>query len=135
MRSQAKLFITTAVVELGAGLALMSMPALAIRLMFDIAEPSPEALMIGRVGAAALLAIGIACWLAKDDNSSRSQRGLLWGMLTYNVGACIVLAASGLIMQMAGSALGPAVVLHITLTIWCGANLRAQNVANTLRPK
>ena len=125
MRVQGKLFITTSLIELGAGLSVMCLPVLAIRLLLGVGEPSPEALIVGRVGGAGLLAIGVACWLARDDFGGRAQHGLLWGMLTYNVGACSVLAIAGSMMQMSGVALWPAVLLHAALTVWCAANLRA----------
>lgn len=125
MRSQGKLFIMTALIEVGAGLSLMCLPLLAIRLLFGVGEPSSEALIVGRLGGAGLLAIGVACWLARADRGSHSQHALLWGMLTYNVGACSVLAFAGSMMQMSGVALWPAVLLHAALTVWCVANLRA----------
>ena len=125
MRSQRKLFIATAIIEVGTGLSLVCLPALVIWLLLGVGEPSPEALVVGRVGGAGLLAIGVACWLAHGDRGSRSQHGLLWGILSYNVGACVALAFAGSMMRMSGVALWPAVVLHAALTIWCAANLRA----------
>jgi len=110
MRSQRMLFIATARIEVGAGLSLVCLPALVIWLLLGVGEPSPEALIVGRVGGAGLLAIGVACWLAHDDRGSRSQHGLLWGMLIYNVGACVVLAIAGLMMRMSGVAFWPALV-------------------------
>jgi len=80
---------------------------------------------VGRLGGAGLLAIGVACWLARDDFGSRAQHGVLWGMLTYNVGACVVLAFAGSMARMSGVALWPAVLLHAALTVWCAAHLRA----------
>jgi hypothetical protein len=124
MRSQGELFIATAIIEVGAGLSLVSLPALAIGLLLGVREPSPEALIVGRVGGAALLAIGVACWLARDDRGGRSQHGLLWGMLIYNVGACAVLTFAGSMLRMAGVALWPGVVLHAAMAIWCAVNLR-----------
>jgi hypothetical protein len=119
MRSQGKLFIATALIEVGAGLSLLCLPAMAIWFLLGVGEPSPEAIIVGRVGGAGLLAIGVACWLARDDSDSRSQHGLLWGMIIYNVGACVVLAIAGS-MRMSGIAMWPAVVLHAAMTIWCG---------------
>jgi hypothetical protein len=124
MRSQGKLFIATAIIEVGTGLSLVSLPALAIGLLLGVREPSPEALIVGRVGGAALLAIGVACWLARDDRGGRSQHGLLWGMLIYNLGACAVLTSAGSMLRMAGVALWPGVVLHAAMAIWCAVNLR-----------
>jgi hypothetical protein len=125
MRSRETLFITTALIEVGAGLALVCVPALVIRVLLGVGEPSPEALIVSRLGGAGLLALGIACWLARDDPGSRSQRALLWAMLAYNVGACVVLAVAGSMMRTSGVALWPGVVLHAVLAMWCAANLRA----------
>ncbi len=125
MRSLGKLFIATALIEAGAGLSLAFLPALAIRLFLGVSEPSPEALIVGRLGGAGLLAIGVAFWLARDDGGSRSQLALLWGILVYNIGACVVLATAALMMHVSGVALWPAVALHTALTIWCAASLHA----------
>jgi hypothetical protein len=73
---------------------------------------------VGRVCGAAMLAIGVACWFARDDRGSPSQRGLLWAMLVYNIGVCAVLAFAGLV-SMAGVGLWPVVGLHGVMTIWC----------------
>jgi len=57
----------------------MSVPALVTWLVLAVRDPSPEALVIGRVGGAALLAIGLEYWLAGDDRDTRAQRALLFG--------------------------------------------------------
>jgi len=125
MRSQEKLFTASALIEAAAGLPLVSLPALAIWLLLGVREPSPEALIVSRIGGAALLAIAVACWLGRVDGGSSSQHGLLWALLLYNVGAFAVLAFSGSMLRMAGVALWPAVGLHAVMTIWCALNLRA----------
>jgi hypothetical protein len=125
MRSHGMLFTATALMEAGAGLSLLSVPALAIWVLLGVRAPSPEALIVSRVCGAGLLAIGVACWLARDDDGSRSQHGLLWAMLVYNVGACTVLAFAGSLSSMAGVALWPGVGLHAVMTIWCALNLRS----------
>jgi hypothetical protein len=130
MRALGPLFMATAFMEVGAGLGMAVIPNLAIWFLLGVREPSPEALIVGRVGGAGLVAIGVACWLARDDRGSRSQRGLLWGILIYNVGTCVVLAFAGLMLRMDGIALWPVVALHAVMTIWCAANLRAP-AANT----
>jgi len=124
MRSLVKLFMVTTLLEVGAGLGLVVFPPLVIWLLLGVREPAPEALIVGRVGGAALVAIGVACWLARDDRGSRAQRGLLWGILIYNVGTGVALALAGLILRMDGVALWPVVVLHTLMAIWCAANLR-----------
>ncbi len=76
----------------------------------------------------ALLAIGIACWIARDDSDSRSQHGLLWAMLVYNSGAFAVLAFAGSTLTMAGFALWPVALLHALMAIWCTVCVRASAV-------
>ena len=125
MRSQEKLFTASVLIEVAAGLPMVSFPALAISLLLGVREPSPEALVASRIGGAGLLAIAVACWLGRDDGGSRSQHGLLWALLLYNVGALAVLAFAGSTLRMAGVALWPAVGLHAVMTIWCALNLRA----------
>jgi hypothetical protein len=124
MHSRLTLFIVSAVLELGAGLALLSVPGMVIALAFGVPEAAPEALMAARIGGAGLLAIGTACWLARHDGVSLSQDGLLWGILLYNVGASAVLTYAGLLMSLVGAGLWPGVSLHGAMAVWCALNLR-----------
>jgi len=134
MRSQEKLFTASALIEAAAGLPLVSLPALALWLLFGVRDPSPEALIVSRIGGAALLAIAVACWLGRVDRGSSSQHGLLWALLLYNVGAFAVLAFSGSMLRTAGVALWPAVGLHAVMAIWCVMNLRLQSAIDRSRP-
>jgi hypothetical protein len=79
---------------------------------------------VGRIGGAGLLAIGVACWLARDDSGSRAQHSLLWGMLVYNVGACAILAYVGSMLPTVGVALWPGVIVHAAMATWCAMNVR-----------
>jgi hypothetical protein len=128
MRPQEKLFTASALIEAAAGLPLVSFPALVIWLLLGAREPSPEALSVSRIGGAALFAIAVACWIGRVDGGGRSQLGLLWALLLYNVGAFAVLAFSGSMLRMAGVGLWPAVALHAVMAIWCALNLRAWHV-------
>ena len=123
MRSRGKLLIATTIIEVGAGLCLLMAPALATWLLSRVREPSPEAVLLGRIAGAGLCALGAACWIARDDQSSRSQLGLLWGMLFYNVTVCAALAFGGMTTSSVGLLLWPGVVLHATMTAWCVWNL------------
>jgi hypothetical protein len=125
MRPQRLLFTATALIEVGAGLSLLGLPALGIRLLLGVGDPSPEALVVSRVCGAGLLAIGVACWLARDDSGSRSQHGLVWAVLIYNVAVSAVLGFAGLTSQMAGVGLWPVLGLHAAMAIWCALNLRS----------
>jgi hypothetical protein len=125
MHSPQKALTVAALIEVGAGLSLLILPGLAIWLLLGVRESSLEALVVGRIGGAGLLALGVACWFARDDRASRSQYALLWAMLIYNVGACVALALAGLIPRMTGVALWPGAALHAAIAIWFAANLRA----------
>ena len=129
MRSHGSLFFATALLECGAGLALLGSPALATWLVLGVRTPSPEALFLGRIGGAGLLAIGVACWFARDDRGSRAQQGLLRALLVYNAGACAALVLAGTASPTAGVALWPGVGLHVVMTIWCVLSLRASPIA------
>ena len=76
------------------------------------------ALTVARVGGAGLLALGVACWLARGDTQSRAARGLIAAMLLYDA-AGAVLAFAGIGFGLQGVGLWPAVVLHAVMTVWC----------------
>lgn len=119
-----KRFLTlTAIIEAATGLALIAVPAIVVRLLLG-AEISGASMPLGRVAGAALLALGVACWLARDDRQSRTARGLVVAMLMYNIVATAVLAFAGIGLGLHGVALWPAVVLHAAMAIWCIVCLR-----------
>src|SRR5438874_7450941 len=113
----------TAVIEAGTGLGLLAVPAVVVRLLLG-AEISGASLPLGRVAGAALLALGVACWLARGDTQSRAARGLIVAMLIYNIVATAVLAFAGIGLGLHGVALWPAVVLHAAMAVWCVVCLR-----------
>ena len=119
-----KRFLTlTAIIEAATGLALIAVPAIVVRLLLG-AEISGASIPLGRVAGAALLALGVACWLARDDTQSRAARGLVVAMLMYNLVATAVLAFAGIGLGLHGIVLWPAVVLHAAMAIWCIVCLR-----------
>jgi hypothetical protein len=111
--------IVTAVIEVGTGLALLVVPSVPLALLLGVSVTVPEALLVGRVTGAALLAIGVAGWLARGDRQGHAQLGLLTGLLIYDGAAAALLGYAGLVMNMAGTLLWPAVVLHTALAVWC----------------
>ena len=119
-----KRFLTlTAIIEAATGLALIAEPAIVVRLLLG-AEISGASMPLGRVAGAALLALGVACWLARGDTQSRATRGLVVAMLMYNLVATAVLAFAGIGLGLHGVVLWPAVVLHAAMAIWCIVCLR-----------
>jgi hypothetical protein len=113
------LHIVTAVIEAGAGLALLGFPSAVAMLLLGTPLETSSAVTVARVGGAGLLALGVACWLARGDTQSRAARGLVSAMVLYNLGAVIILGAAGFRSQPVGVALWPVVILHATMTVWC----------------
>jgi hypothetical protein len=116
--------IVTAVGEAAIGLLLLALPALALALLLGVKEAGEEALFLGRVLGAALLAIAVACWQARHDPGSPAQLGMLAGVLIYDVAAAALLGYARLALNMTGLMLWPAVVLHTALAVWCVRCLR-----------
>jgi predicted membrane-bound dolichyl-phosphate-mannose-protein mannosyltransferase len=119
-----RLLKLTAIIEVATGLGLMAVPSVVVRLLLGSPLDTSAAAMLGRVAGAAVLALGVACWLARDDTQSRATRGLVVAMLVYNIVATAVLAFAGIGLGLHGVVLWPAVVLHAAMGAWCVACLR-----------
>lgn len=113
-----RLLTVTAIIEAATGLGLIVVPALVVRLLLGV-EISGASITLGRVAGMALLALGVACWLAHYDEQSRAATGLVGAMLLYNLGTMVILGAAGACSQLVGILLWPAVVLHGALAVWC----------------
>lgn len=120
------LFIVTAVIEVGTGLALLLSPSVPVSVLLGSSLDTPTGLIVGRVAGAALLSFGFACWLARNDEQSQAAKGLIAAMLLYNVAAVAVLAYAGAGLGLTGVGIWPAVLLHAALAVWCLACLRTK---------
>ena len=120
------LFVVTAVIETGAGLALMILPSAVVTLLLGSSLDTPAGLTLGRIAGAALLAQGVACWLARNDGDSRPAAGLIVSMLLYNSAAAASLAFANVVSGLVGIALWPAVALHAAMAVWCIAHIRSK---------
>ena len=114
-----KLLTITAIIEAATGVGLLAAPAVLAQLLLGGTLDTPAALTVARVAGAALLALGVACWLAASDAQSCAARGVVSAMVIYNLGAMLVLGAAGLRPQPVGIGLWPAVILHAVMTVWC----------------
>lgn len=112
------LLTVMAVAEGGTGLMLLLVPTVVLSLLLDIDSAAREAIVVSRVAGAALVAISTACWLARVDQDSPAQRGLVIGLLIYDVAAAALLAHAGWQLDMTGIALWPAIVAHVGLGAW-----------------
>jgi hypothetical protein len=123
-----KLFLSaTAVVEAVTGLCLLILPAVLFAILLGLDNAAAAAIFVGRLAGAALLAIGVASWMARVDERTSAQLGLLTGILVYNAAAALLLAYAGAVLKMVGVLLWPAIILHAILAVWCFRCLRPHN--------
>jgi hypothetical protein len=118
------LLTATAVIEFGAGLALLCCPSTMVELLVGAPLDAPAAVTVARVGGAGLLALSVACWLSRGDANSRAAKGLVAGMLLYNVATVAILGYAGVGLGLFGVALWPGVALHAVMAVWCVECLR-----------
>ena len=122
--STKSLLIVSALLEMATGAALMVSPSIPVSLLLGVSLETSAGVVLARVAAAALLSLGAACWLARQDEHSRAGRAVVAAMLIYDFAAAAVLAQAGLGPGLTGVALWPAVGLHMALGVWCVACLR-----------
>ena len=68
--------------------------------------------VIGRIAGGGLLALGLACWFARNTPLAPASLGVAWALLAYNVVACVTLAWAGSAMASGGLLALSASVLH-----------------------
>jgi hypothetical protein len=121
---RAYLLIVTAIGEAGTGLVSLARPSVPLALILGVERAAPEATFITRLFGAALLAIGLSCWLGCGDGFGPSQIGLIAGALVYDATVAALLAYVGSSSNLVGIALWPVVGLHAALAAWCAVCLR-----------
>ena len=114
-----KLLITTALLESATGLGLVASPGLLATLLLGGGLDTPAALTVARVAGVALIAIGLACWLAREDGASRAARALVTALLVYNVGAGALFAHAAMTLQPPGLGVWLVVAVHAIIAMWC----------------
>jgi hypothetical protein len=113
----------TAVVEAGAGLALLGFPSPTASLLLGAPLDSPAAMGLARVGGGAILTLAIVCWLARRDAHGLASRGLVAAMTFYNIAVAAVLAFASFGDGLYGVLLWPAVAFHVAMAAWCITSL------------
>jgi hypothetical protein len=113
------------VLEAATGIALLAMPSVAVSLLLGASLDTPGAVVVAHAAGAALLSLGLACWLTRNGGQTRPGRAMIAAMLAYNIVVVAVLVHASLVLGLAGVGLWPAAGLHTALAIWCIAGLRA----------
>ncbi|HEU4780065.1 MAG TPA: hypothetical protein VFS58_09300 [Steroidobacteraceae bacterium] len=85
-----RLLGTGAVLETPVGLGLLVVPSPLAYLLLG-APLSGAGLVVARLAGGALLALGIACWVARSAPTSRAGLGVATAFMLYNIVACITL--------------------------------------------
>jgi hypothetical protein len=83
MRETKLFLLITAFVEAATGICLLFLPDVVFRLLLGVERATAEAILVGPIAGAALLAIGVASWVARADTFTPAQRGLLIGILIF----------------------------------------------------
>jgi hypothetical protein len=117
------LLIIAAVIEASAGLALIILPTVAVSLLLGVPLDTPAGLVAGRIAGAALVALAIACWQARNGERGGPSTGVVEAMLFYNFVATILLVYAGTRLDLHSALLWPAIALHFCLGVWCLLNL------------
>jgi hypothetical protein len=120
-----KLLIVTALIETATGVMLLVSPTLVVAFLLGASLDGAAPLVVARMAGAALVSLGCACWLARNDGPNRGVPGLVVAMLLYNSVAVAVLANAGAGARLVGVLTWPAIVLHAALAVWCIACLRS----------
>ncbi len=114
------LLSVTGTIEAATGIVLLVVPLPLVELLLGAAPDAPVDLAVSRVAGGAILALGVACWLARQDAEAIAAKGLVVAMLLYNVAVVAVLAFAWL-HGVSGIALWPVVAGHVVLAAWCAA--------------
>jgi hypothetical protein len=117
---QTKRLLTVAtVLEAPTDLALLVLPSFLSTLLLGSSLDGPVASTVARVAGVAILALAIACWIARHDGQSRAAKGLVGAMLLYNGGVATLLAYASMALGLSGLALWPVVLIHAAMAAWC----------------
>ena len=107
------LWSTAAALEVTTGLALIFDPQVVTRLLLGADLPG-AGIAVGRVAGIALLSLGLACWISRQDVDSTAA---LRAILAYNLLVAAFFLFLGLAGELVGILLWPAFAIHAVLTL------------------
>jgi hypothetical protein len=122
------LLAVTGALEAATGLVLLAAPSVLVELLLGTAPGTPAGVTVSRVADVAVLALGVACWLARDDTAGRAAKALVAAMLLYNVAVVAILVVARTSLGLLGIAFWPVVLAHTGLAAWCVACLSTRTL-------
>jgi hypothetical protein len=94
-----------------------------VELLLGAVPGTPAGMTVSRLAGLALLALAVACWLAREDAAGRAAKGLVAAMLFYNIAVVAILVLAWTNSGLFGRAFWPVVLAHTGLAAWCVADL------------
>jgi hypothetical protein len=104
-------------------MVLLVAPSVVVELLLGAAPGTPAGITVSRVAGVALLALAVACWLAREDAAGRAAKGRVAAMLFYKVAVVAILVLAWTNSGLFGIAFWPVVLAHRGLAAWCVADL------------
>jgi len=118
-----------AMIEIAAGVGALVVPVFAVSLLLGTTLESAAAVIVSRVTGAALITIGMMNWAGRSEPNGIAAKGIVTGMVFYNVAVVGLLVYAFFGARLTGIGLWPAVILHVGLAAWCIAAIRAKRSA------
>jgi hypothetical protein len=111
---------TTATIEAVTGVALVVAPSSLVSVLMNASLEGSGALIVARITGFALLSLAIACWQSRNNSSASA---IVQAMLFYNITIAALLVYCIFVEKFSALGLGPVLILHIGLAVWCVRSL------------
>lgn len=85
-----------AMIEIAAGVGALVVPVFAVSLLLGTTLESAAAVIVSRVTGAALITIGMMNWAGRSEPNGIAAKGIVTGMVFYNVAVVGLLAIRSL---------------------------------------
>jgi hypothetical protein len=115
------LLMVTTVLEAVVGLGLFVFPAALVPVLLGAPVDTPAGMAVSRLAGAAIIAIAICCWQARNSEHSGAGLGVVTALLFYNVAAAAVLVYAGVRLGLQSPYIWPTIVMHSAMALWCAA--------------
>ncbi len=70
------------------GIGFLLTPGVVLVVLLGIEQAPTETLFVGRITGTAILGIGLASWLMRNDTSQASRRNVITGIMVYTTPLC-----------------------------------------------